>query len=83
MNTQRILIILQYNIKNNKKSIMICLLIDSIVKQYDVLIIQEFWRNFCVLTFYNSFNIDFHLTYYDNDDVRIYFYVNTKFDVNR
>jgi hypothetical protein len=42
MNTHRTLIILQYNIKNNKKNIMIFLLIDLNVKQYDVLIIQEF-----------------------------------------
>jgi hypothetical protein len=83
MSTQRTLIILQYNIKNNKKSIMISLLIDSIVQQFDVLIIQKFWRNVCVSTSYNSFNIDFHLTYHDEDDVRTCFYVNTKFDVNR
>ncbi len=34
-------------------------------------------------TSYNSFNIDFHLTYHNDDDVRICFYINTKFDVNR
>jgi hypothetical protein len=62
---------------------MIFLLIVSIVKQYDVLIIQEFWRNVYVSTSYNSFNIDFHLTYHSDDDVRICFYVNTKLDVNR
>jgi hypothetical protein len=62
---------------------MISLLIDSIVRQYDVLIIQESWRNACVSTSYNSFNIDFHLTYHSDDDVRICFYVNTKLDVNR
>jgi hypothetical protein len=74
---------LQYNIKNNKKSIMISLLIDSIIQQFDVLIIQKFWRNACVSTSYNSFNIDCHLTYHDESDVRICFYVNTKLDVNR
>ncbi len=42
MNTNRTLIILQYNIKNNKKNIMIFLLFDSIIRQYDMLIIQEF-----------------------------------------
>jgi hypothetical protein len=62
---------------------MIFLLIDSIVKQYDVLIIQEFWRNICVLTSYNSFNSDFYLTYHNDDDVRICFHVNTKLDVNK
>jgi hypothetical protein len=36
-----------------------------------------------VSTSYNSFNIDFHLTYHNDDDVRICFYINTKFDVNR
>jgi hypothetical protein len=61
MNTQRTLIILQYNIKNNKESIMISLLIDSTMQQFNVLIIQKFWRNVCVSTSYNSFNIDFHL----------------------
>ncbi len=48
-----------------------------------MLIIQEFWRNACVSTSYNSFNIDFCLTYHNDDDVRICFYVNTKLDVNR
>jgi hypothetical protein len=48
-----------------------------------VLIIQKFWRNACVSTSYNSFNIDFHLTYHDENDVRTCFYVNTKLDVNR
>jgi hypothetical protein len=83
MNTQRTLSILQYNIKNSKEDIMIFLLIDSIVRQYDVLIIQELWRNVCVSTSYNSFNIDFHLIYHSDDDVRICFYVNTKLDVNK
>jgi hypothetical protein len=77
------LIILQYNIKNNKKSIMISFLIDLIVQQFDMLIIQKFWRNAYVSTSYNSFNIDFHLTYHDENDVRTCFYINTKFDVNR
>jgi hypothetical protein len=36
-----------------------------------------------VLTSYNSFNIDFHLIYHNDDDVQICFYVNTKFDVNK
>ncbi len=48
-----------------------------------MLIIQELWRNVCVSTSYNSFNIDFHLIYHSDDDVRICFYVNTKFDVNK
>jgi hypothetical protein len=37
------------------------LLINSRIKRYDLLTIQKSWRNVCVSTFYNSFNIDFHL----------------------
>ncbi len=48
-----------------------------------MLIIRKFWRNACVLTSYNSFNIDFYLIYHDENDVRICFYINTKFDVNK
>jgi hypothetical protein len=82
MNAQRTLIILQYNIKNNKENIMISLFVDAIVQQFDVLIIQKFWRNFCVSTSYNSFNINCHLIYRCESDVRTCFYINTKFDVN-
>jgi hypothetical protein len=74
---------LQYNIKNNKESIMTSFLIDSVVQQFDVLIIQKLWQNACVSASYNSFNIDFHLTYHDENDVQTCFYINTKFDVNR
>jgi hypothetical protein len=42
MNAQRTLIILQYNIKTNKKNIMISFFVDLIIQQFDVLIIQEF-----------------------------------------
>jgi hypothetical protein len=49
----------------------------------DVLIIEKFWRNVCVLTSYNSFNIDIHLTYRCENDVQTCFYINTKFDVNK
>ncbi len=62
---------------------MISLLINSTMQQFDVLIIQKFWRKICVSTSYNSFNIDFFLTYHEENDVRTCFYVNTKFDVNR
>jgi hypothetical protein len=69
--------------QKQQKNIMISFLIDSIVQQFDVLIIQKFWRNAYVSTSYNSFNIDFHLIYHDENDVRICFYLNTKFDVNK
>jgi hypothetical protein len=62
---------------------MILFFVDLIVQQFNVLIIQKFWQNVCVLTLYNSFNIDFHLIYRDESDVQICFYINIKFDVNK
>jgi hypothetical protein len=48
MTSQSTFAILQYNIKNKKKSTMISFLIDSRIKKYDLLTIQKSWRNVCV-----------------------------------
>ncbi len=77
-----ILSILQYNVKNSKNEIMISLLANSQIKEYDILTIQKLWRNVCVSTSYNSFSIDFHLLYEMKENVRVCFYVNTKLNVN-
>jgi hypothetical protein len=55
---------------------------DSRIKKYDLLTIQKSWRNVCVSTFYNSFNIDFHLLYEDTNNVKTCFYVNTRLHVD-
>jgi hypothetical protein len=82
MTTQFIFAILQYNVKNEKKNTMMSLLIDSRIKKYDLLTIQKSWRNVCVLTSYNSFNIDFHLLYEDTKNVKTCFYVNIRLHVD-
>jgi hypothetical protein len=74
--------ILQYNVKNSKNEIMISLLANSQIREYDILTIQNSWRNVCVSTSYNSFSIDFHLLYKMKENVRMCFYVNTKLNVN-
>ncbi len=61
---------------------MISLLIDSRIKKYDLLTIQKSWNNVCVFTFYNSFNIDFHLLYENSRNVKICFYVNIRLHVD-
>jgi hypothetical protein len=83
MSISQTFLILQYNIRNSKKIIMMSLLINSIVKQYDVFVIQKFWRNVCVSTSYNLFNTNFHLTYHQEENVRICFYIIIKIDVNK
>jgi hypothetical protein len=82
MTTQSTLFILQYNVRNEKNDTMIFLLIDSRIEEYDLLIIQKLWRNVCVSTSYNSFNIDFHLLYQKSKNVRTCFYVNFRLNVN-
>lgn len=62
---------------------MISLLTDSKIKEYDVLAIQESWRNAFVSTSYNSFNIEFYLAYHEAADVRICFYINTRLNVEQ
>jgi hypothetical protein len=57
-------------VKNEKKETMMSLLIDSRIKEYDLLTIQKSWRNACVSTFYNTFNIDFHLLYENTRNVK-------------
>jgi hypothetical protein len=80
--TQSFLFILQNNVRNNKDDIMILLLANSKIRNYDILTIQKSWRNACVFTSYNSFIVDFHLTYEKKDDVKICFYINVKLNVN-
>jgi hypothetical protein len=82
MMTQSSLFILQYNVWNSKDDIMIFMLANSKIQNYDILTIQEFWHNACVFTSYNSLIVDFHLTYEKKNDVKICFYINVKLNVN-
>jgi hypothetical protein len=82
MMTQSFLFILQYNIRNSKDDIMIFLLANSKIRDYDILTIQKSWRNACVFTSYNPFIVHFHLAYEEKDDVRVCFYINVRLNVN-
>jgi hypothetical protein len=57
-------------------------LIDSRIKKDDLLTIQKFWRNVCVSTSYNWFNIDFHLLYKNIENMKTCFYINIRLHVN-
>jgi hypothetical protein len=82
MTTQITFAILQYNVRNDKEDTMMSFLIDSRIKEYDLLTIQKSWRNVCVSTSYNSFNIDFHLLYENSKNVRTCFYVNIRLHID-
>jgi hypothetical protein len=74
------LTILQYNVRNDKMSTMISLLINSNTQNYDIIIIQKLWRNFFVSTSLSSHQCDFHLLYKSENDTRVCFYVNDNID---
>ena len=61
---------------------MIPLLEDEEIKKYDVLAIQEPWRNPYVPTTYNPSTSGFHLIYNENQNTRVCFYVNKNIDIN-
>ncbi len=45
MKNTNVLIILQYNVRNEKIHTMISLFVDKNIQNYDVIAIQKFWRN--------------------------------------
>ena len=57
---------------------MISLLHKSIIKNYDVLIIQKSWKNFKIITFLNASRFGFYLMYKLNVNIKICFYINQK-----
>ncbi len=76
---QKKLQILQYNIHKFREKIMIVLLHEKKIKNYDILILQELWwfdENFKA---YCSATVDFTLK---NNENRICFYMNKRIDSN-
>ncbi len=76
---QKKLWILQYNIHKFREKMMIMLLHEKKIKNYDILILQELWwfdKNFKA---YCSTTVDFMLK---NNESKIYFYINKRIDSN-
>jgi hypothetical protein len=76
------LIILQYNVRNERMRTMIFLLIDDNIQNFDVIAIQKLWRNIFVSITLNFNQSDFHLFYKFDENTRICFYVNDKLNTN-
>ena len=79
IDASRELRILQYNVHKSRNKIMIILLYEKRIKNYNILIIQKSWRYHEETQMYNSRNIDFTLK---NNDERTYFYINNRIDNN-
>jgi ribonuclease HI len=72
--------ILQYNVQKSRDVVLANLFEDPRILKYDVLAIQEPWRNPFVATTYHPLKEHFRLTYLDNATTRVCFYINTRID---
>jgi hypothetical protein len=81
MKNTNVLIILQYNVRNERVRTMISLFVDKNIQDYDVIAIQKSWRNLFASISLSSNQNDFHLLYKSKDDIRICFYVNDQIDI--
>ena len=71
--------ILQYNVRNDRVSTMLPLLADPNTQDYDIIAIQEPWRNPFAPTTLSSHQSGFH-PLYRNGDTRVCFYINDSID---
>ncbi len=76
---QKKLWILQYNVHKFRNKMMIALLHEKKIKNYDILILQELWWFDDIFRAYCSATVDFMLK---NNEDRICFYINKRIDNN-
>jgi hypothetical protein len=81
MKNTNVLIILQYNVRNERIRTMISLFVDNNIQDYDVIAIQKSWRNFFASISLNNNQNDFHLLYKSKNDIKICFYVNDQINI--
>uniref|UniRef100_A0A1L7UN13 Reverse transcriptase n=1 Tax=Fusarium mangiferae TaxID=192010 RepID=A0A1L7UN13_FUSMA len=72
--------ILQYNVQKSRDVVMANLFQDNRTLEYDILAIQEPWRNPVIATSYHPLKTHFQLTYLDNAETRVCFYINKRID---
>ncbi|XMA13648.1 hypothetical protein WAI453_006439 [Rhynchosporium graminicola] len=78
--------ILQYNVMKSRDVVMATLLRDPRIQEYDILALQEPWRNPFISTTHNRIAHSFHLCF-PNDSreapARVCFFINKRIDPNR
>ncbi len=78
--TKPTLQILQYNVHKSKDKVMEPLFQDHALQKFDILAIQEPWKNPFMNTSLSAKKAGFHLLYYDDERTRVCFYVNQRLD---
>ncbi len=79
MSQQKKLWILQYNVHKFRNKMMIALLHEKKIKNYDILILQELWWFDDIFRAYCSATVNFMLK---NNEDKICFYINKRIDSN-
>ena len=72
--------ILQYNVQKSRDVVMASLFQNNKTPEYDILAIQEPWRNPFIATSYHPLKTCFELNYLDNEETRVCLYVNKRID---
>ena len=73
--------ILQYNVRKSKDEVLASMFRNPRVLDYDVLAIQEPWRNRYINTTYHPLKTHFQLAYLDDAATRVCFYINKRIDL--
>jgi hypothetical protein len=81
MKNTNALIILQYNVRNERVRTMISLFVDKNIQDYDVIVIQKLWRNFFASISLNNNQNDFYLLYKSKNNIQVCFYVNDQINI--
>jgi hypothetical protein len=74
--------ILQYNVQKSKDVVLASLFQDRWISQFDILAIQEPWRNPFIATSYHPLQTHFQLLYMEDNDTRVCFYINRQIDAS-
>ena len=74
--------ILQYNVQKSRDVVLASLFQDRWITEYDILAIQEPWRNPFIATSYHPLKTHFQLVYMDDAETRVCFYINKRINAN-
>lgn len=72
--------VLQYNVQRSRDVVLASLFRDSRVLEYDILAMQEPWRNPFISTSSHPLKTHFQLIYPDDDATWVCFYINKRID---
>jgi ribonuclease HI len=80
MTGRRELRILQYNVRKSKDVVLANLFQDKKTLEYDILAIQEPWRNRFIATSYHPLKMHFQLIYFSHAETRVCLYIHKRID---